>query len=191
MFFSELCTQNSNKGFLATLRLQNVAVNLVVRAYSMWSPPKLKLLYRYMTSFSVWGTTSSHMYFPEVKSFNCKTLDLGGKQPLAFAKKVESVYQKIKDAGGFELLRSGSSNKDLVVITPPPSGDSVPFWCDSSGLGQAVASIRPLQKSSNMVVVKDVFKLRLRAKPGREKTVHSKRIFDRTAKSAILFKTSL
>lgn len=75
------------------------------------------------------------MYFPEVKSFNCKTLDLGGKQLsstvksnlLLLQKKVESVYQKIKDAGGFKLLRSGSSNKDLVVITPPPSGDSVPF----------------------------------------------------------------
>ena len=113
------------------------------------------------------------------------------EQPLAFAKKVESVYQKLKDAGGFELLRSGSSNKDLVVITPPPSGNSVPFRCESSGLGQAVAYIRPLQKSSNMAVVKDVFKLRLHAKPGRGKTVHSKWIFDQKANSVILFKTSL
>ena len=96
------------------------------------------------------------------------------EQPLAVAKKVESVYKNLKDAGGFELLRSGSSNKDLVVITPPPSGNSVPFRCESLGLRQAVAYIKPLQKSSNMAVVKDVFKLRSHAKRGRGKTVHRK-----------------
>lgn len=74
------------------------------------------------------------MYFPEVKSFNCKTLDLGGKQLsstvksnlLLLQKRWNQFTKKLK-TGGFELLRSGSSNKDLVVITPPPSGDSVPF----------------------------------------------------------------
>lgn len=81
-------------------------------------------------------------------------------QPLAFAEKVESVYPKLKDAGGFELLRSGPSNKDLVVITPPASGYSVAFLRESSGLGQAVAYIRPLQKSLSMAVVKNVFKVR-------------------------------
>jgi len=82
-------------------------------------------------------------------------------QPLAFAEKVESVYPKLKDAGGFELLRSGPSNKDLVVITPPASGYSVAFLRESSGLGQALAYIRPLQKSLSMAVAKNVFKVRL------------------------------
>ena len=82
-------------------------------------------------------------------------------QPLAFAEKVESVYPKLKDAGGFELLRSGPSNIDLVVITPPASGYSFAFLRESSGLGQAVAYIRPLQKSLSMAVAKNVFKVRL------------------------------
>lgn len=64
MFFSELCTQNSNTGFLATLRLQNVAVNLVVRAYSMWSPPKLKLLY-----FGTWRVFLSGEPLPVTCTF--------------------------------------------------------------------------------------------------------------------------
>ena len=65
-------------------------------------------------------------------------------QAIAFVEKLESIYPKLKDAGGFELLRSGPSNKDLVVITPPASGYSVPFLRESSGLGHYV---RPLQKS--------------------------------------------
>ena len=68
-------------------------------------------------------------------------------QAIAFVEKLESIYPKLKDASGFELLRSGPSNKDLVVITPPASGYSVPFLRESSGLGQAVAYVRPLQKS--------------------------------------------
>ena len=45
-------------------------------------------------------------------------------QPLASAEKMESVYPKLINAGGFELLRRGPSNKDLVAITPPASGYS-------------------------------------------------------------------
>lgn len=67
--------------------------------------------------------------------------------PLTFVEKIEAVYPKIKNGGGFELLRSGATNKELVVITPPPCGYSVPFLRDSSGLVQALAYIRPLQRS--------------------------------------------
>lgn len=74
-------------------------------------------------------------------------------QAITFVVKLESIYPKLKDGGGFELLRSGPSNKDLVVITPPASGYSVPFLRESSGLGQAVAYIRPLQKSLNTCTV--------------------------------------
>lgn len=60
---------------------------------------------------------------------------------MAFVEKIESVYPKLKDAGGFELLRSGPSSKDLIVINPPASGYTVPFLKEVSGLGQALAYI--------------------------------------------------
>ena len=68
-------------------------------------------------------------------------------QALAFVEKLESVYPKLNEAGGFEILRSGPSNKDLVVINPPASGHSVLFLRESSGIEQALAYIRPLQRS--------------------------------------------
>ena len=48
-----------------------------------------------------------------------------------------------------------------MAITLPASGYSVSFLRESSGLGQAVAYIRPLQKLLNMAVAKDVFKVSL------------------------------
>ena len=45
-------------------------------------------------------------------------------------------------------MRTGhqGSNTVLTTIIPPASGYSVPFLRDSSGLGQALAYIRPLQR---------------------------------------------
>ena len=60
--------------------------------------------------------------------------------------KLESVYPKLIQGGGFEILRSGSPSFKLSLITPPTGGYSVPFLWDSAGLGQALAYIRPLQK---------------------------------------------
>ena len=65
----------------------------------------------------------------------------------AFVLKIETVYPKIKAGGGFELLRSGVSNKELVLITPPSSGYTVPFLRESSGIGQALIYVRPMQSS--------------------------------------------
>ena len=93
-----------------------------------------------------------------------KTIVLNRRdQAIAFVEKLESIYPKLKEGSGFELLRSRPSNKDLVVITPPASGYSVPFLRESSGLGQAVAYIRPLQKSLNTrtVTVQGLFKVGL------------------------------
>ena len=45
--------------------------------------------------------------------------------PLAFVEKLESVFPKLKGAGGFEILRSGPTNEDLVLINPPPTSYSV------------------------------------------------------------------
>ena len=63
-------------------------------------------------------------------------------------KKLEEEYPKLSQAGGFEIMRTGhqGSNTILTTITPPASGYSVHFLRDSSGLGQALAYIRPLQR---------------------------------------------
>ena len=78
-----------------------------------------------------------------------------GRKQIAFHKnydahqvkeKLEETYPKLATGGGFELLRSSVSPRDLDVIVPPTCGYSVPFLRDSSGLGQAIAYIRPIQK---------------------------------------------
>jgi hypothetical protein len=77
-----------------------------------------------------------------------KTLTFGRTDhALAFVSKIETVYPKIKTGGGFELLRSGASNKEIILITPLPSGYTVPFLRESSGIGQALIYVRPIQKS--------------------------------------------
>ena len=64
-----------------------------------------------------------------------------------FQTRLEEVYPKLKESGGFENLRRGSQTSDLVLIQPPRSGYSVPFLRDASDLGQAIAFIRPIQCS--------------------------------------------
>ena len=61
--------------------------------------------------------------------------------------KLEEAYPKLASGGGFELLRSSTSPRDLDLIHPPKRGYSVPFLRDSSGLGQAIAYLRPIQLS--------------------------------------------
>lgn len=64
---------------------------------------------------------------------------------LEVKRKLEEVYTKLKNGGGFEILRRGTSPSDLSLIQPPRSGYSVAFLRDAAGLGQAIAFIRPLQ----------------------------------------------
>lgn len=60
---------------------------------------------------------------------------------------LEKIFPKLKDGGGFELLRSGAKPGELFLIKPPAAvGYSVPFLRESAGLGQAIVYIRPLQK---------------------------------------------
>ena len=65
-----------------------------------------------------------------------------------FRQKLEEAFPKLCEGGGFEIMRTDpqGSNSSLTTITPPASGYSVPFLRDSSGLGQALAYIRPLQR---------------------------------------------
>ena len=65
--------------------------------------------------------------------------------PVQVKLKLEESYPKLVEGGGFEILRSGASQNTLEVIEPPPSGYSISFLRDHSGLGQAIAYIRPLQ----------------------------------------------
>ena len=65
--------------------------------------------------------------------------------------KLEEVYPKLKNGGGFEIMRRGGAQvNDLMVIQPPRSGYSVPFLRDTAGLGQAIAFIRPIQINLDM-----------------------------------------
>ena len=65
--------------------------------------------------------------------------------------KLEKAYPKLSQGGGFEILRSGATVKELVVVRPPSlSGYNVPFLQNESGLGQALAYIRPVQKNLNI-----------------------------------------
>ena len=74
-----------------------------------------------------------------------------------FREKLEEEFPKLKSGGGFVLMRTGhQGNSCLATITPPASGYSVPFLRDSSGLGQATAYIRPLQRDLDSTPVSEV-----------------------------------
>ena len=72
--------------------------------------------------------------------------------PFQVKAKLEEVFPKLVNGGGFELLRSGVPVQSLVVISPPAAGYSVPFLRDVSGLGQAIAYVRPLQRDLEMSI---------------------------------------
>ena len=86
------------------------------------------------------------------QKLNLQTPGLGRKKivfgnkddALKFKNTIESVFPKLASGGGFEILRSGSNNY-LILIPVPSLGYSVPYLRDHSGLGQALAYIRPLQ----------------------------------------------
>ena len=58
---------------------------------------------------------------------------------------LESAHPKIKEGGGFHILRS--SGRRLEAIGIPPTGYTVPYLKDT--LGQAIAYICPLQSGLN------------------------------------------
>ena len=65
-----------------------------------------------------------------------------------FQQKLYEEYPKLKEGGGFVIMRTGlnGSNNVLTVVPSPASGYSVPFLRDCSGLGQALVYLRPLQR---------------------------------------------
>ncbi len=67
--------------------------------------------------------------------------------PFTFKAKLEEIFPRLIDGGGFEILRSGVNVQSLVLVPPPAAGYSVPFLRDTSGLGQALAYVRPAQRN--------------------------------------------
>ena len=63
--------------------------------------------------------------------------------------KLEETFPKSCEGGGVDILRRGPTANDLTLIRPVISGYSVPSLCDSAGLGQAIAFIRPRQVNLN------------------------------------------
>ena len=80
----------------------------------------------------------------------------GRASALDVKENLESVFPKLKESGGFEILRRAQGTM-LSLITPrppaPPGGYSVPFLRNAAGLGQALAYIRPLQKDLDTFIM--------------------------------------
>ena len=64
-----------------------------------------------------------------------------------FTRVLEEKFPLLKNAGGYSICRTASGSQRLQVISPGKSGYSIPYLRDESPLRQAVAYIRPLQKS--------------------------------------------
>ena len=60
---------------------------------------------------------------------------------------IESAYPKIKEAGGFEILRTGGPSRSLEIVEIPATGYTVEDLKET--FGQAIGYIRPLQKHIN------------------------------------------
>ena len=65
--------------------------------------------------------------------------------PQSFKETLDEAFPKLTCGGGFELLRRGTSGSQLVLLQPPAIGYSVQFLKTSSGIGQAVIYVCPIQ----------------------------------------------
>ena len=84
-----------------------------------------------------------------------KKLTFGNRDDAPTFKRImEDAYPKLKEGGGFELLRSGARPGELLLIKPPPSGYTLPFLRDGAGLGQALIYTRPIQENLDETEVK-------------------------------------
>lgn len=73
--------------------------------------------------------------------------------PFTFKAKLEEIFPRLVDGGGFDILRSGVNVQSLVLIPPPAAGYSVPFLRDMSGLVQALAYVRPAQTNLDIAEI--------------------------------------
>jgi hypothetical protein len=71
--------------------------------------------------------------------------------PMDFTIKIEEKFPKLKDIGGYELLRIGISSRfKLEPIQIPPGGYTTEHLADCSMLGQALCFLRPIQRDLSL-----------------------------------------
>lgn len=78
-------------------------------------------------------------------------------QPAEFTDYLYKQFPKLKDAGGYELLkaRDATRSKSLEIIPCPDEGYSAEYLSNSTlGIGAGMIYIRPLQKDLDLEVDK-------------------------------------
>ncbi|WAR07436.1 hypothetical protein MAR_017394, partial [Mya arenaria] len=71
-----------------------------------------------------------------------------------FERTLEEAYPKLKDCGGYELLRTPPGSRiALKSLIMPTGGFSAAYLADESNLGQALCYIRPIQKDLDMGIL--------------------------------------
>ena len=71
----------------------------------------------------------------------------------AFSEILMEKYPKLRDGGGFQLLRApggGGGVRSLDLIMPGQDGYSIPYLRETQCLGQAILYVRPLQANLSM-----------------------------------------
>ena len=71
----------------------------------------------------------------------------------AFSEVLMEKYPKLRDGGGFQLLRAlggGGGVRYLELIIPGQDGYSIPYLRETQCLGQAILYVRPLQANLSM-----------------------------------------
>ena len=84
------------------------------------------------------------------------TFDKNGKWPHINEKLLEA-FPKLKDGGGYELLRTEDGRRHLIVMPFPPGGYTITYL--KGILNQAKAYIRPIQKNLSLNVEEDYGKV--------------------------------
>lgn len=77
------------------------------------------------------------------------------KDPQYFRETLYEKFPKLRDGGGFELLRS-SARIALEKICMPANGYNTQFLSDESGLGGAICYIRPIQEHLSLEPVVNI-----------------------------------
>eukprot|EP00794_Sanderia_malayensis_P001757 gene1757-1958_t len=89
---------------------------------------------------------STHTFLQEARLGRKKIVFNKGGDAIHVQSKVEEAFPKLVNGGGFEILRSAGSSSLSLIKAPRCGGYIVFFLRNLSGLGQALAYFRPIQK---------------------------------------------
>ena len=71
---------------------------------------------------------------------------------VSFLEALQETFPKLVHCGGIELLRSSHRDKTKMdIIWPPANGYTARFMTDTSGIGQAICYVRPVQCDLDML----------------------------------------